>query len=117
MDATKNKKETKYSAWLSSDGKMTLQFGADTSEEMNNTFDKVKPLFEKMIKLMKDNDLQRKSSGGFPKKEPVVVGKCPKDGADLIQGVGKVKEKCSNNKYDFTLKKNVGSCDYVVWNS
>lgn len=59
--------------------------------------------------------------GGFGKKEakPVeyVIGRaCPKDNARLVVGQGKVKERCENNKYDYTLKKNIGSCDYLVWN-
>jgi ssDNA-binding Zn-finger/Zn-ribbon topoisomerase 1 len=55
---------------------------------------------------------------GFPKKQAEVVqGKsCPKCGANLIKGTGKVKERCENNKYDFMQKKNVGTCDYIEWN-
>jgi hypothetical protein len=41
---------------------------------------------------------------------------CPKDGAKIIIGSGKIKEKCVNYKFDMATKKSVGSCDYLVWN-
>ena len=54
----------------------------------------------------------------FPKKEKKVVGVCPKCGSQLIEATkkdGTTFKKCENNKWDFNLKKNVGSCDYMEW--
>ncbi len=40
---------------------------------------------------------------------------CPADNAKLIKGTGKMLERCENYKWDFQTKKNVGSCNYIVW--
>lgn len=59
-----------------------------------------------------------RSSTGFAQR-PIdyVVGRtCPKDDARIVQGIGKIKEKCENYKFDMTTKKSVGTCDYIVWN-
>lgn len=58
---------------------------------------------------------------GYAKKETKAIiyvdGRtCPKDDARIVQGSGKVKEQCEHYKYDFTTKKNIGTCDYIVWN-
>ena len=55
---------------------------------------------------------------GYPKKEKKVVGECPKCKGQLIEATkkdGTTFKKCENNKWDFNLKKNVGSCDYIEW--
>ena len=57
-----------------------------------------------------------KSYGGF-KAEKKVVGKCPKDGGNLIEKTskaGKVYWACENGRYDFTTKTTSG-CSYVNW--
>lgn len=55
---------------------------------------------------------------GAKEKKPIEYVEdrvCPKDGAKIVVGTGKVKERCEHYKYDFTAKKNVGECDYIVW--
>lgn len=59
---------------------------------------------------------EKKSNFPAKKVAEFIEGKaCPKCGEKLVKGVGKVAEKCSTNKYDFTTKTSSG-CDYVLWN-
>lgn len=56
-------------------------------------------------------------SSGFVKPINYIEGRvCPKNGARLVAGQGKIKEKCENYKWGFNEKKNIGTCDYLVWN-
>lgn len=86
---------------------------AETSKDLIERIDIIE-------KVLVDKGFTPIAQNTFGKKEtkPIeyIDGRaCPEDNARLIKGIGKVKEKCENNKYDFTLKKNVGTCDYVVW--
>lgn len=58
--------------------------------------------------------------GGFGrgKAEPEYVEgvKCPDCGSRVVKGIGKIKEKCEKYNYDFKERKNVGTCEYIVWN-
>jgi len=59
------------------------------------------------------------SKKGYPKKEKILTGEtCPKCSGNLVEATkkdGSKFEKCENNVWDFNLKKNVGTCDYVNW--
>ena len=60
-----------------------------------------------------------KQRGGFAKKPVVKTGEaCPKCKGDLIEASkkdGTKFKKCENNIWDFNLKKNTGSCDFIDW--
>ena len=58
--------------------------------------------------------------GNWTKKEPEYVeGKvCPKCKGRLLKKIDKENkeyEQCENKKWDFTSKKDVGSCNYRTW--
>lgn len=59
---------------------------------------------------------RQKTTGFAPKPKDYAEGECPKCQGRLIKGTGKVNVRCENNKWDFTAKKNVGTCEYLKWN-
>lgn len=65
--------------------------------------------------------LPRSFTKAFAKKDPEFVeGKvCPECGGRIVKGQSKDGskhwEQCEHYKWDFTAKKNIGSCNYQVW--
>lgn len=92
---------------------LTLRKGISTSE-----IDNVLALIDTaQLKAISKGFKYHEKKSNFPAKKSVefIEGKvCPKCGEKLVKGVGKVAEKCSTNKYDFTTKTSSG-CDYVLW--
>src|SRR5690348_2426933 len=48
----------KYTVFLSTDGKMTIQFGADHVEEITNTLNKLEGVFNHLVQLAKETSFQ-----------------------------------------------------------
>lgn len=92
---------------------LTLRKGISASE-----IDNVLSLIDTaQLKAISKGFKYHEKKSNFPAKKSVefIEGKvCPKCGERLVKGVGKVAEKCSTNKYDFTTKTSSG-CDYVLW--
>lgn len=92
---------------------LTLRKGISASE-----IDNVLSLIDTaQLKAISKGFKYHEKKSNFPAKKSLefIEGKvCPKCGEKLVKGVGKVAEKCSTNKYDFTTKTSSG-CDYVLW--
>lgn len=67
----------------------------------------------KLEKHLLDNGYTAQIRKGTQKPTQYTGDKCPKCGGQVLD-----KEKlihCENYKYDYTAKKNVGTCDYMQW--
>lgn len=106
--------------FLSTDGKLTISYGAENIKEADAQFNEATALFKKMNALMNELGL-KPQRGGFPPKKEVEKSwtgvKCPKDQGRLYSATtatGKKMIKCENSKWN-SLTKSASGCDYIEW--
>ena len=104
--------------FLSTDGKLTISYGAENIKEADAQFSEATALFKKMNALMNELGLKPQRGGFPPKKEKEWTGvKCPKDQGRLYSATtstGKKMIKCENSKWN-SLTKSASGCDYIEW--
>jgi roadblock/LC7 domain-containing protein len=118
--------KSKIAVYLSSDGKLTVEYHAETWEEEAKMYTSAVARFRLMVALMTELDLKKKAfnpawKGGVatPKAPPVIVASrvCPKCGSKLVDittKTGKRMFKCSTATWDPKTKV-AGGCDFIEW--
>ena len=121
--------QAEYTIIMSTDGKHSVVGKSLKGDNLKAVYQKVDEIYSYMLEKKGSKQHQnveaykgiKTGARAYPaniKAEKVYVeGRVCKDcQGRLVVGVGKVKSKCENNRWDFTTKKNIGTCEFIEWN-
>lgn len=111
--------KSKITGYLSTDGKLTIEYHADNWQQEAIMFEKAKERFLEMVALMKENDLKlSKPQFKKPEKDYLLDRVCPKCKGRLFRQktVKGTIVKCENSHYDFKTRTASG-CNFIEWPS
>lgn len=99
--------------FLSSDNKNTVHIKANNAFAIKRGVKAGMELYDLLISTYGTKQQQNVETYDKPKEDSKP---CPNCGGRLLEGKSpKVIAKCENNKWSIKEKKNVGTCDYIVW--